>query len=93
MQSAHGGPNSDGLRLGTRRVCWLTGRASAGSDGVGQLVCGCTTGAPITEREALGQVAAMGLHGLAFDDVLEQDEVWTHPINKDPADRPRALST
>jgi len=115
-----------------------------------------TTGAPITEREALEQVAAMGLHGLAFDDVHEEDEplhwhefagvtwvisgtgsfadehgnvtqvqpgcrlrapagwlhrtlagtrtrvvigtnlpgeVWTSPINKDPADRPPALSS
>ena len=33
-----------------------------------------TTGAPITEQEALEQVAAMGLHGLAFDDVHEDDE-------------------
>ncbi len=110
-----------------------------------------TTGSPITEQEALEQVAAMGLHGLAFDDVHETDEtlhwhefeaatwvisgtgsfadesgnvtviepgcrlrapagwlhrtlagtrtrlvigtnlpyaVWTHPIDKDPADRP-----
>jgi hypothetical protein len=34
-----------------------------------------TTGAPITEQEALDQVAAMGLHGLAFDDVHDEDEV------------------
>ena len=33
-----------------------------------------TTGAPITEEEALAQVAAMGLHGLAFDDVHDEDE-------------------
>ncbi len=33
-----------------------------------------TTGAPITESDALEQVAAMGLHGLAFDDVHETDE-------------------
>lgn len=66
-----------------------------------------TTGAPITEGEALEQVAALGLHGLAFDDVHEADETlhwhgfegvtwvisaWTSPINKDPADRPPALS-
>jgi hypothetical protein len=114
-----------------------------------------TTGVPITEREALDEVAAMGLHGLAFDDVHEHDEalhwhefagvtwvisgggsfadedgnvthlqpgcrlrapagwlhrtlagtrarlvigtdlpgeVWTSPINKDPADRPPAHS-
>ena len=114
-----------------------------------------TLGAPITEQEALEQVAAMGLHGLAFDDVHEVDEtlhwhefegvafvisgtgsfadengnvtqlqpgcqlrtpagwlhrtlagtrgrvvigtnlpyeVWTSPIDKDPADRPATLS-
>ena len=114
-----------------------------------------TTGTPITEQDALEQVAAMGLHGLAFDDVHEVDEtlhwrefegvtwvisgtgsfadesgsvtlvepgcrlrapagwlhrtlagtqtrlvigtnlpgeVWTSPIDKDPADRPAALS-
>jgi hypothetical protein len=34
-----------------------------------------TTGAPITEEEALEQVAALGLHGLAFDDVHDEDEV------------------
>lgn len=33
-----------------------------------------TTGEPITEQEALDQVAAMGFHGLAFDDVQEEDE-------------------
>jgi hypothetical protein len=33
-----------------------------------------TTGAPITEQEALEQVAAMGFHWLAFDDVHEHDE-------------------
>ena len=32
------------------------------------------TGAPISEEEALAKVAAMGWHGLAFDDVHEQDE-------------------
>lgn len=114
-----------------------------------------TTGAPITEAEALEQVAAMGFHGLAFDDVQDTDETlhwhefaavtwvisgtgafadehgtvtrlvpgcraqapagwlhrtlagtqvrlvigtdlpgesWTAPINKDPAERPTALS-
>ncbi|HUW03240.1 MAG TPA: hypothetical protein VMW08_12870 [Acidimicrobiales bacterium] len=115
-----------------------------------------TTGESITESEALEAVAAMGLHGLAFDDVHDEDEslhwhefaavtwvisgtgafadehgsvtktgpgcrlqapagwlhrslagtrtrlvigtdlpgdVWTSPINKDPAERPAALST
>ncbi len=33
-----------------------------------------TTGSPITEHEALEQVAAMGFHGLAFDDAQDQDE-------------------
>lgn len=33
-----------------------------------------TTGEPITELEALEQVTAMGWHGLAFDDVHDQDE-------------------
>lgn len=33
-----------------------------------------TTGSKITEAEALEQVASMGFHGLAFDDVQEQDE-------------------
>lgn len=110
-----------------------------------------TTGEPITEEEALAQVAALGFHGLAFDDVHDEDETlhwhefdsvawvisgtgsfadehgdvtllqpgcratapagwlhrtlagtatrvvlgtnlpyaaWTHPIDKDPADRP-----
>lgn len=114
-----------------------------------------TTGAPITEHEALEQVAAMGFHALAFDDVHDADEtlhwhefaavtwvisgtgsfadehdsvthvgpgcrlqapagwlhrslagtrvrlvigtdrpaeVWTSPIDKNPADRPAALS-
>ena len=32
-----------------------------------------TTGTPITEAEALERVAAMGFHGLAFDDVHEED--------------------
>jgi hypothetical protein len=114
-----------------------------------------TTGEQITEQEALEQVAAMGFHGLAFDDVHNEDETlhwhefsavtwvisgtgsfadehgnvtsagpgcrvqapagwlhrtlagtnnrlvlgtdlpvekWTAPIDKDPADRPAALS-
>lgn len=34
-----------------------------------------TTGEPITEQQALDRVAAMGLHGFAFDDVREQDEI------------------
>jgi mannose-6-phosphate isomerase-like protein (cupin superfamily) len=114
-----------------------------------------TIGEPITEQEARDQVAAMGFHGLAFDDVHEVDETlhwhefdsvawvisgtgsfadehgnvteirpgcrltapagwlhrtlagtstrivlgtnlpygeWTMPIDKDPADRPEALS-
>jgi len=114
-----------------------------------------TTGAPITEQEALDQVAAMGFHGYTFDDVHEVDETlhwhefasvawvisgtgafadergkvmrvepgcrlrapagwlhrtlagtatrvvigtnipstaWTSPLNKDPAERPEALS-
>lgn len=34
-----------------------------------------TQGEPISEQEALGQIAAMGLHGLAFDDVHDEDEV------------------
>ncbi len=33
-----------------------------------------TTVAPITETEALEQVAAMGFHGLVFDDVQDRDE-------------------
>lgn len=33
-----------------------------------------TTDAPISEHDALEQVAAMGLHGLAFDDVHDEDE-------------------
>ncbi len=33
-----------------------------------------SVGAPITEEEALAQVAAMGFHGLAFDDVHDEDE-------------------
>ena len=33
-----------------------------------------TNGPAITEEEALAQVAAMGFHGLAFDDVHEVDE-------------------
>ena len=34
-----------------------------------------TQGEPISEHEALDQIAAMGLHGLAFDDVHDEDEV------------------
>lgn len=115
-----------------------------------------TTGEPITEQEALAQVAAMGFHGFAFDDAHDKDEtlhwhefdsvawvisgtgsfadengnvtllqpgcraqvpagwlhrslagtntrvvvgtnlqyeVWTRPINKDPAERPAVLSS
>lgn len=33
-----------------------------------------TTGEPITEQAALAEVAAMGFHGFAFDDVQEADE-------------------
>lgn len=33
-----------------------------------------TQGDPITEQEALDGVAAMGFHGLAFDDVRDTDE-------------------
>lgn len=33
-----------------------------------------TTGVPITEQAALDEVAAMGFHGLAFDDVHDEDE-------------------
>ena len=33
-----------------------------------------TTGEAITEAEALAKVAEMGLHGLAFDDVHDEDE-------------------
>ena len=32
------------------------------------------TGTPITEEEALAQVANLGLHGLAFDQDLQEDE-------------------
>lgn len=32
------------------------------------------TDSPITEQDALAQVAAIGYHGLAFDDVHEEDE-------------------
>ena len=115
-----------------------------------------TTVTPITEEEALESVAAMGFHGLAFDDIQDQDEtlhwhefdavtwvvsgtgriadehgnvtelqpgcrlqapagflhrtlagtnvrlvvgtnlpgeVWTSPLNKEPAERPTALSS
>ena len=31
-------------------------------------------GSPITEQDALAQVAAMGYHGFAFDDAHENDE-------------------
>jgi hypothetical protein len=53
--------------------------------------CESTTGEPITEQEALEQAAALGLHGLAFDDVQEEDESlqW---IDKDPAERSASLS-
>ena len=34
-----------------------------------------TQGEPISEQEALDQIAAMGFHGLAFDDVHDADEV------------------
>lgn len=34
----------------------------------------CITGVAITEEEALGQVAAMGLHGIAFDVDTPVDE-------------------
>lgn len=33
-----------------------------------------TTGEPITEEDALAQIAAMGFHGFAFDDIHEKDE-------------------
>lgn len=33
-----------------------------------------TIDTPVSEQEALAQVAAMGLHGLAFDDVHTEDE-------------------
>mgnify|MGYP002684890341 FL=1 len=33
-----------------------------------------TTGEPITEEDALAQIAAMGIHGFAFDDIHEKDE-------------------
>ena len=33
-----------------------------------------TTGAPITEHDALERVVAMGFHGFAFDDVHDADE-------------------
>jgi len=32
------------------------------------------TGTPITEEEALAQVAELGFHGLAFDEDLQEDE-------------------
>lgn len=34
-----------------------------------------TQGEPISEQEALDQIAVMGFHGLAFDDVHDEDEV------------------
>ena len=34
-----------------------------------------TVGEPITEEDALSRVAAMGMHGVAFDDVHDEDEV------------------
>ena len=34
-----------------------------------------SVGEPISEQEALAHVAGMGWHGLAFDDVKQQDEV------------------
>lgn len=34
-----------------------------------------TQGEPISEQEALDQIAAMGFHGLAFDEVHDEDEV------------------
>ena len=40
-----------------------------------------TQGAPISEHEALDQIAAMGLHGLAFDDVHDEDEVVEKEIH------------
>lgn len=33
-----------------------------------------TQGQPVSEQEALDQIAAMGLHGLAFDDAHDADE-------------------
>lgn len=33
-----------------------------------------TQGEPISEQEALDRISAMGLHGLAFDDVHHEDE-------------------
>lgn len=42
--------------------------------------------APIAEENALAQVADLGFHGIAFD------EIWTMPIDKDPADRHEHLS-
>ena len=134
----------------------FAGRISCRLDqGTAQMDYEFTIGDPITEAVALQQAAAMGLHGLAFDDVHDRDEqlhwhefesvawvisgtgsfadehgqvtqvepgcrlqapagwlhrtlagtatrvvlgtnlpgeAWTMPINKDPADRPSALS-
>lgn len=136
---------------------WPDGQSGQGTnEGWQAMEYEFTTGAPITEAAALAQVAAMGFHGLAFDDVQENDEtlhwhqfasvawvisgtgsfadehgnvtrtgpgchlkapatwlhrtlagthqrivlgtnlpaeVWTSPINKDPAERQAALST
>ncbi|MBK9972437.1 MAG: hypothetical protein IPP16_17575 [Acidimicrobiaceae bacterium] len=135
---------------------WPDGQSGQGTnEGWQAMEYEFTTGAPITEAAALAQVAAMGFHGLAFDDVQEHDEtlhwhefasvawvisgtgsfadehgnvtrtgpgchlkapagwlhrtlagthqrivlgtslpaeVWTSPINKDPAEHPAALS-
>ena len=35
------------------------------------------TGTPITEEEALAQIAELGFHGLAFDQDLQEDEPCT----------------
>ena len=41
-----------------------------------------TTGAPITEEEALAQVAAMGFHGFAFDlDTPVDEELHWHEFD------------
>jgi ubiquinone/menaquinone biosynthesis C-methylase UbiE len=39
------------------------------------------TGAPIAEEEALAQIAALGLHGLAFDQDLREDEPATDGVS------------
>jgi hypothetical protein len=56
------------------------------------MACESTTGEPITEREALEQATALGLHGLAFDDVQEEEDESLHWIDKDPAERSASLS-